>query len=165
MAGVEAAVRAAYDAAGQGHIFRFYDRLPPDQQQQLLEEARQHDPHQLNEMLSSALGGKAANTNNSRDPADATDSIRPPNLVDLSPLNTLLQKQQERRQQQQQQNQQQEDEEELAAAYRALLAGAAACGVVSLKSSPSALKDYWRNVGLGLIGALDVQAPELFPCC
>ena len=136
-------VRAAYEAAGQGHVFRFYDKLRPEEQQMLLKDAEREDPMHLNQFFKAALQAKQQREAH-------MSEIRPPHKVDLSSLCAPQQQGQQQQQQQQQQTQ------ELLEAYRGLLPSSAACAVVSLREAPHALRRQWRDVGLRLIG----RAPQ-----
>ncbi|KAL8433271.1 hypothetical protein ACSSS7_004056 [Eimeria intestinalis] len=143
-------LRAAYDAAGQGHVFRFYDRLSLDRKQMLVKEAQSYDPSQLNQMLLGAL--------RARQQADSRErQIRPPHQVDLASLDALIATQQHQRareseqQQQQPQQRQQQQQQQLEDAFRAALPASSACAVVSLQNAPHALRQLWRATGLRLI--------------
>lgn len=141
-------LRAVYEAAGQGHIFMFYEKLQEKEQQLLLREAERYDPIELNRLLERALTAK-------RETEAHQEEIRPPHFVDLCPLNTLVQQQQRQEQDHEQEQKQEEaDQQELLEAYRRLLPPSATCAVVSLKATPQLLREKWREIGLRLIGRL-----------
>ncbi|KAL8274721.1 hypothetical protein Esti_001436 [Eimeria stiedai] len=134
-------LRAAYETAGQGHIFQFYGRLSADQRQTLVEEAQRYDPSQLNRMLEGAL--------KARQDADSRElQIRPPHQVDHAFLDAQIASQQ---QQHGDEGEQQQQQQQVAEAFRAALPASSACAVVSLKDAPRALRQLWRATGLRLI--------------
>ena len=57
---VPAALRAAFDQAGQGHIFRFWDRLTPADQAGLLEQAAQVDLGEIARLVATLVRTHAA---------------------------------------------------------------------------------------------------------
>ncbi|KAL8447018.1 hypothetical protein Emag_004490 [Eimeria magna] len=161
-------LREAYEAAGQGHVFQFYERLSGDQRRTLVEEARRYDPLQLNQMIEAAL--KARQEVDSRGEL----KIRPPHQVNLASLDATLAIQQQQheyegeQQQQQQQKQQHQHQQQLEDAFRAALPASSACAVVSLKEAPHALRQLWRATGLRLIEGPPVahhKGIEGAPCC
>ncbi|OEH74638.1 UDP-n-acetylhexosamine pyrophosphorylase [Cyclospora cayetanensis] len=124
------ALRSAYEAAGQGHVFRFFDRLSDVERQQLLADLEKEDPHELRRLLQEAL--KTLQLTDDSPPRQ----IKPPHAVDLTPLSTADFPQQP---------------EQLLNAYRQLLPPSAACLVVPLRDAPQALRQQWRDRGLRLI--------------
>lgn len=54
-ASLVAEVRAAYQAAGQGHVFTFYDKLSPGDQQALIKQLIDIDVHRVNSIFQRAV--------------------------------------------------------------------------------------------------------------
>lgn len=156
-------LRAAYKAAGQEHVFQFYDKLNAEEKQILIRETERYNPQELNDILES---GKRA-----QHEIDCHLQRRPPHKVSISFLSALehhqqqshqqshqQQQQQSHQQQQQQSHQQQQQPQEheeqqgiWMESYRKLLPEAAACSVVSLKETPQPLRQKWSQLGLRLI--------------
>ncbi|WFD34651.1 hypothetical protein MCUN1_001492 [Malassezia cuniculi] len=73
----ETQLRAAYDAAGQSHVFAFWDRLNADERETLLEQLSRIDPEHVNRIVAKALEADAAarNASNARVEPPPADSI------------------------------------------------------------------------------------------
>lgn len=52
-------IREQFEKAGQGHVFRFWDDLDDAERSQLLEDARQIDPDEVNRLVKELVQGKA----------------------------------------------------------------------------------------------------------
>ncbi|KAL8432968.1 hypothetical protein Efla_001176 [Eimeria flavescens] len=154
MEGSVTRLRAAYEAAGQGHVFAFYERLSDSEKQTLQREAEKYDPLGLNKLLEGALHAR-------READLQEDHIRPPHKVDLSHLSALLSQGAQRgledpgvpqaEEEADQQQQRQQAQQRLENAYRAALPTSSACAVVSLDEAPLSLRQLWRDTGLQLI--------------
>ena len=73
-------IKARYDAAGQGHVFSFWDTLSADEQSSLLAQLSAFDPERVNEIYKAALKADEDAKHASPDaveplPSDVTESI------------------------------------------------------------------------------------------
>lgn len=70
------AIKAKFEAAGQGHVFTYYAELSPDQQQDLLSQLSKIDPVEVNGLYSTAINAANSEVQGSIEPlpAQAFDS-------------------------------------------------------------------------------------------
>lgn len=72
------AIRAGYEAAQQGHVFTFWDKLSSAEQEAFLDQLEQIDPVRVNKLFKASVEADEAAKNAS---ADAIEPL-PPNVVE-----------------------------------------------------------------------------------
>lgn len=73
------ALRSQYEASGQGHVFRFYDELSPDDQATLIEQAESIDLEELNELVRTLVLDSGTHTDDFSDMTPAPYTPLPEN--------------------------------------------------------------------------------------
>ncbi|KAL1407545.1 UDP-N-acetylglucosamine pyrophosphorylase [Vanrija albida] len=78
------ALKATYDEAGQGHVFKFWDKLAPAEQAQFAEQLSSIDVNRVNRIYRNAVAAEAPVTPLVETPQEVPgDGLQPPHLLSL----------------------------------------------------------------------------------
>lgn len=136
---VEDKVRREFEAAGQVHVFRFFEDLLEDDRRNILNRLRRHNPQRLRRLLEQAQ--TTAGT-------ISEQRIRPPSLVDFDAVHRRATGLAKRRGKE---SEKCDFGPELLEAFRDVVSESA-CTVVGKNVAPEELRQAWRRLGLELIG-------------